>query len=279
MKYQRKTSLILFACMLGLLGYCVHLRAELRESIRRSRQAAPRTEVAMGQEQGLAPRDPHRPESMPVVVTTRDREPAELYARFERFPDKRGLRMMYHVYGDFLMKCGLAPDATEKVAELLVARDAAVKDAQDAAKRAKLGNRYLTDALTDATADFDRQLQSLLTPTQWADLQAVPKVNMFKSAVNASVGVDLAVAGSPLTKGQTEQIAHIWADFQDPKKNPAVYDMANAATSPVTGMTPLHEAILRQSAAVLSREQLRIFRAYLVEQDAPGGVNKRIVRD
>jgi hypothetical protein len=95
----------------------------------------------------------------------------------------------------------------------------------------------------------------------------------------ASLGVDLELAGVPLDQKQVAQIASVWDSVQNPRTNPAVYEMASRGRSAVSGMIAGHEAIVAGAAHVLSPEQISALKNYFVDVDAPTGASSGVVRD
>jgi hypothetical protein len=180
------------------------------------------------------------------------------------------LRVLYQEYGDAFSKLKLSPDQLAKLKDLMIDRVAAGLDARDAASASGLSNAESAQAFTQARDEVTAEMTALVGGDVIGQINSAGQVFVMRWNVQNLAGLDLTAAGVPLSSDQTSALAEIYADFQIPdrlKRTPDLGKLFGAPADPITGLTPLNQAMLDQAAQVLSSAQLPIFRQSLIDEN------------
>jgi hypothetical protein len=136
-------------------------------------------------------------------------------------------------------------------------------DARDVAQQAGLSPRETRLAVSQANDGVNGEISALIGADGLSQLNQ-PQTGMFKGMIAGSVGVDLEMAGSPLTPAQTTALAQAFAEGMRasfPGGGPA-----NQTPDPGTGLTPVFQSILDHMTPSLAPEQVPAVKSYLLEQ-------------
>jgi len=177
---------------------------------------------------------------------------------------KQQLRNVQRQYGDVIAAMKLPPDEVTKLRNLLVERETAQSDARETALQAGLSPGEVGVAVSQAKSDINDEIESLVGDDAYKLLLQQPP-GMFKIMISNSAGLDLEMAGIPLTPAQTSSLAQAYSDVY--KSGITEFFSGNNDTpDPETGLTPKAQALLDRVTPSLTPEQLPVMKDYLIEQ-------------
>jgi hypothetical protein len=179
---------------------------------------------------------------------------------------RQQLRNIQRQYAEIFAKMNLAPAELAKLKDLLVAREDARRDALDAGAAAGLTGRDLTLANTRAAAVVNNEIKDLIGAADFSLVRLSPQTDAYKSMIENGVGVDLNLAGSPLSPAQESALAatYIQNIRQAPGggAGPPGWQVPNLET----GLAPADQAALAQAAGYLTPSQVVVVKESLIEQ-------------
>jgi hypothetical protein len=193
-------------------------------------------------------------------------QPMNLMSKMRTDPEyapiwrKQQLRGIQQQFGDTFAAMKLPPEELAKLRELLVARNDAVMDANEAAQQAGLSPRETGMAVSQAQNEVNDEIKALIGTDGFQQLQQPS--GMYKKMIENSVGVDLAMAGAPLTPDQTTLLAQAYStpvQLQGLSRDMHV-------TDPQTGLSPYYQALLDRMTPNLSPAQIPVVKNYFIEQ-------------
>jgi len=175
---------------------------------------------------------------------------------------KRQLRNVQRLFGDSIAAMNLPAGDVAKLRELLIARTNAQVDSRDVSREAGLSPEQANLAVAQATDELNAEIKALIGDDNFVALQK-PPASLFKPMIENSVGLDLAMAGFPLTSTQTKLLAQSFSPMFTPRP---LRNAGNQTPDPETGLTPFYQIMLDQVAPALSTDQIPAVKDYLVER-------------
>jgi hypothetical protein len=175
---------------------------------------------------------------------------------------KRQLRDVQRRFGDTIAAMKLPADQARKLRELLVSRANAQTDTRDVSRESGLSPEETKYAVAQAADEVNNEIKALIGDDNFAALQQ-PPIGILKPIIENSIGLDLAMSGTPLTPAQTTMLAQSFSPILRPGPMPGG---ANQKADPVSGLTPYYQTLLDSVSPNLTPDQLPAVKAFLVDQ-------------
>jgi hypothetical protein len=178
------------------------------------------------------------------------------------------LRRINRQYGDVLATLNLSADQLANLKNLMIDREEALLDARDASKNLPAAESRA--AIFQAEDEVNKEIDALVGPGVMSQFASTAEVYAIGRTIQSQEGMDFTAAGLPLSAEQVSALADIYANFQIPERlkgTPDFDKLVGAPADPVTGLTPLNQALLAQAAQVLSPAQLPILRQSLIDEN------------
>jgi hypothetical protein len=177
---------------------------------------------------------------------------------------KQQLRNIQRQYGDAIAAMKLSPDETAKLRNLLLERVNSQTDAREAAQQAGLSLEEVNQAVSQAQSEVNDEIKSLIGDDDYKQL-LLPPSSMFKMLIGNTVGLDLEMAGSPLTPAQTTSLAQAYSEGVR-NSGYGLFGGPNQTPDSETGLTPNSQALLDRMTPSLTPDQIPVIKDYLLEQ-------------
>jgi hypothetical protein len=171
---------------------------------------------------------------------------------------RQASRDVWRNYGAGILALNLTNDQRDRLKSLLVARNEAAFDALDAANLANLPDNERGLAIQQTVEAVNKEIDSLIGADGRKELEAASAIEGVLSNIDQNVGIDLASSGSPLSQDQRMQLAQVISATNNLRQD--VADPSDGALSP-QGL-----AVVSQSTAFLTSDQLQVLRNYEAEQ-------------
>ena len=168
-------------------------------------------------------------------------------------------RSVQRLLGPLVDGLNLPAGTASKLRNLLVERRLATDDARAAVRQEGIHDRGLAEqAEAVATKDVDDQIAALLGPDANHDLQRRLAVADEYNQLQSYVALDMSYAGVPLSQDQALALAEAAKSLHYSTLPSASGARLTDAANPGVNV---HEAILAKAAAILTPNQLAVFRA------------------
>ncbi|MDR1282268.1 MAG: sigma-70 family RNA polymerase sigma factor [Opitutaceae bacterium] len=167
-------------------------------------------------------------------------------------------------YGDLLARLGLDPADLEKLKELLVDNLRTSEDASHIARMA--GDIDTRTAWNQRQRATEEKIREHFGDALLAEYREHFLIRHRSSVTTATIALDLADAGQPLQPEQTQILTRlIYEEIDRPAGTgqPTVYDPPEPTSD---GLSAGEHAVLARAARQFGSEQLRVLRAYFVEE-------------
>jgi hypothetical protein len=238
------------------------LRTQLADAVKSREAAAGVSQEMKSKASGELPPPPHHRNVQRRESVEMFRNPTTkvLWRKLER-------RGNMYIYGDLLPMMGLPPDQLSKLLDLMVEQTESGLDANEASKLNNLSDADAAKARQAAENVVAEQIKELIGPNNAAMLQLATSSPgpTAPASVYSEIGVDLSLAGIPLSPGQFDAAAQIYNEVRPyPTFNIGIAD--DQTPDPATGLTPFYNALLDRLSQILTPAQIAVIKDDYVEQ-------------
>jgi hypothetical protein len=180
---------------------------------------------------------------------------------------KRERRAVMHAWGGIILSMKLPPEQVSKLLDLMVEQAESAWDANEASQLANLPNDQAEKARHAAENVVNDEIKALVGQSN-ADLLQMAESFPGPHApwvVQSTIGLDLALAGAPLSPEQFSVMVHSYDEARlYPGPVGGVPD--DETPDPATGLTPYFSAMLDRLSQSLSPDQIAVVKNDYIEQ-------------